>query len=888
MAGTDISFFVETITELNKRRPVPKSVEREIDTKRESILLKKLFTVPPGLNADVNKTLHRELLKYIHETKMDRVLIDYMALSETYVCNIDLTNTALLSSLCRVPILYMLEAIESDSLFVKVSILSTFNHVFLMEKDRDCAPVDLSHYPDYGHVNIPAGLVLGELDRIRRRFLLLKGLRESLLDVKYHRLHTHIGNIIRCLMVILCKRVVSIIDSASAVSEEGCLFDVSFLIPHLVGMPRDLFTALSNKVIEHKVTVKCTHDRKIAKTMFTHIENTSNSTMWAGRLGETEVRVEGYSFCRLELPKDMFTVDYTHCILTEAVRFLDEHDGINNVPDWACEIETYDSSTSNFLFQMFKHLSDFKWIGTVISSWKLPAYTAFEALNMICNHTEMYSEQQFTFGNSQMLFCGHVLKRALEEDTASKINDGNLLKTLMYVARGTIESNVQPALFESLIKKCKDCNALEVLDVKSLALYCLDIVRDQAKIIEILIDEYKWIPKTWLSEEGNTLLGIIVAHGKLARNILPHGILSRKHVLDSIDMPSRYDHMTPLMIAADYNDDDRVFGATVLVKHGCNVSFVNKNKECVLHRAACFNNYTLIEKFVSDSELKEYTERLAGLVDLRRDVDGTTPFMIALARNHIEFAASFYNLYHPKVKILMGKSVALGIYEYMTLASTLSRPVQFLRLKGHSFDIRGINNAIDTIPGYSLGMEYVTCGGSGLKTEGGLLTREIRERENLPRIVKMGELTASDYRFSPRRKPYINDRGEITRKLGPQDIPTGLPYTALVNCCSICSESKGKCRKNLFVCGNKHIICLTCVSRYRLDTPFFSGCVICEYKDIIANAATYHVSVTEQEPVFEKESTHVVIPSEEILYKEMPGNKLMLYIDGEWKHEHDL
>ena len=901
MAGTDYSSFIDSLLELNKNRSVPQYLVEKINAKSESALLKKLFSTPLGLNVNENNSLSQEELKYIHETEMDIALIDYTSLTENKY-NIDLTNRAYLESLCRVPILYMHEAIESDTLFVYVSIMSTFNHVFLM-KEGDVDTVNLSKHIVNEVSDIPAGQVVHGLGRIKRRFLMLNCLWKSLKDKKYGRVLKHIGNIILCLMVILCKRLIKIINSACEVNAEDSLFDVSFLIPHLNGMPDDLFVALSNSIIKQKVKVRCIEDREFAVSMFSNIEKKYNSRMWECSSDVMQIQMEGDSFCRLKLVEDMFSTHYTHYILTEAASFLKEKVGMGIDGDGACETESSDTSTGNFLFQMFKYYSDFKWIGTVVSSWKLPADNASLTLSAIHEHIEIHWDDMCIKSSSQMLFCGHVLKRAFDQNEIGDNNNVHLLKTLMYVARGTIQSKVQPVLFESLVKKCKESKLLKVYDVKRLSMFCLNEENVPVEMIEILIDEYQWVPKTWLSEEGNTLLGVIVGKESLAGRILTDRFMSKKHVIEGINLPSRYDHMTPLMIAANYCDKQRSHAAVKLITSGCDVNFVNKNRECVLHRAACFNNYMLIELFFNNPAVRNHTKELSKLVDLRRSLDGTTPLMIALARNHIAFAAAYYNLYHPKVKILMGKSMALGIFEYLVLSNEM-KSVRFLQLKGHTFDYRGINNAKDTIPGYSLGLEEVLCEGSGLKNEGRGAGRHGQALFGWGKKGRHADPAGADARplWSPFYLSHFiqvrgtNKRGEIIRDLVEGDVHLTPPLSGNKRSCIICGKSQrntgcssARRKINFNVRGEtrdcRHEICTGCTFMYRLKMLHNrDGCVVCRYLDI----SSQEVNAAKQVPIFEKESTDTVVPSEQIIYKEVSDNTFMLFIDGQWLQEYAL
>ena len=165
-----------------------------------------------------------------------------------------------------------------------------------------------------------------------------------------------------------------------------------------------------------------------------------------------------------------------------------------------------------------------------------------------------------------------------------------------------------------------------------------------------MIFKYPWLLNTWIDNDGNTLLCLCI-YNNHTNNIIDWAFKKRiydviwENILKNVEIIIKNhinveckNGINPLFFAADVLDSEFY---SILNYWGADVTHVNRYGESVLHRLAAFNNVEGLRVICSHTSL---FMKIAPLIELRRNGDGATALMIALARENLDAASMLMSM----------------------------------------------------------------------------------------------------------------------------------------------------------------------------------------------------------------------------------------------------
>ena len=810
--------------------------------------------------------LRRKDTNCIQKEGLSKLLLEYLATKDD-INSVNLSSLALLGWLQGVPPIYMDSVIENDDVFMCLSTVVLSNNFYFMSDN-----IKHRYRHDVFKLNVldTTDSICIELRKLNRRFVklyhLLMETREN------HCVYVHTAHAMLGTMKALCLRFTSLLD----LLKEPVELDVSFFVPFIRCMPTVNYNALSKAITEGIVSVEAFSNKNIAYSL---VESKQvMDAMW-----DLDDGIEDWR----RKPADTF-LDYAPVELLDLITsFLKSSlcrvNSLVTYHEIEGEIDTNDVSIPYYILSSIGHTGR---CIEMISYWKIPPDSAPYTLNTLLKSTRYPKPELFT----GFLFL--LLKENREQDVSKCL----FFRSLKIAIQATTTSSGMPDIGHALralgkiFEMCKERNLLEVIDVKCLAVYSLELRRFFA--LDAIINLYPWIAKTWIDREGNTLLGLAVkqTNKKIKdpfRNfLLISHLLRKKPVLDSINLLSRDSLLTPSMIMVDVGRPSyHNVGSPAAIKRcdilclmytkGAILNCVNENGESLLHRAAFRNNGEVL-RFFRRFEMAPFrpVRSMAGVVNFRRKLDGATPVMISLALSHLGFSGAFISLFKPKLNIRMGKSEDLGVAEYLFLNGNTDA-VELIRRFSCVLDTSVFIKQVKTRkPDFNLSEEQFVCGGVGLTIVGEDNPWCVTPTPNFDGYI-FPKLRAS-------KRPVWLKRllsGDI------EDIPASTveeirTYNEDVKSCGICFNDYGIVRTNL-TCG--HHMCPGCwatiIAKHGWGN-FSAPCPFCR-------ATTS--SVTPAQEVWEVEDDNCSVTClKQRQWKRLSENRYAFFLHNKWTDETDL
>ena len=768
----------------------------------------------------------------------------------------DLNVEEFLGGSCVINFRYMNQITENDDVFISWSFLVlVFNYLFMQRNIETRFEVDKfqSNYM-YDTDNMHT-----EMKKLKRRYLKTNHL---LLEMQSDQracftLHRIIKE--------MCICYINILGEVGTPIDE----DVSFLLPHTWLMPSVKFDVLSQTVSKGIVRVEAFTNMNVARSVlkpkkFVRAVWEDISGIWS------LVWCNSYYDTRLE------SMDKLYCLLESALERINTRDTVTNMDYAECKTE-----------HIYLYLLCRLWLGgrtfDIIPGWILPPDSASLALNTL-PHDSMPEE---CHGDPMKTVMAGFILLLLKQNKESDVTRHVFLRSLKFAI--PVYCRTQPCqdtnrAFSSILRTCKKRDLLTVQDVKMLAVY--SIKQCCIPVLDIVINLYPWIAKTWIDEVGNTLLGLAVLVRWYDKDFIEH-LVRKAPVFESIDMLSRDHLLTPAMLyvgpklsplKVTREKYGHYSGLSLLFEAGAKMDIVNENGESILHRAASYNNCELLS-FISKNEQewegarfsgKSLREILLNVVNVRRKHDGCTPIMISLARSHLRFSSNFLSLFKPKLGILMGKSEALRVWEYLFL-NGMEQELEVLGGFSCGRVARVLNEAKAKNPGYDLWREQFLCGGAGSLVEG-----EGGKYLYCPSLTPGRDIFP---RLLPSKRPeWLRDFMEGDMEKFRAFVLASRPkiFNADDKECPVCMT---EFRNNINVTPCGHQLCHACVERL-CSGHFEMKCPYCNKTDVSRS------SILPMELYEEEKENYTVTKQRK--WKLLSENRYAFFVEDRWIDEKDL